>query len=150
MQLSNELALVDLNTMEIEPHPHALNLKCDPPPPYQLPESTLRTSGTLHVPVDALPAAPVPHAVPLFAIFFLRYTPDQDRSTILALNTAEAGARLYANTLNLLAHPQGGIDAAIAIAKHSRCYSIHSNDLTQTCGLVRRAMDVPDAKPHRS
>lgn len=147
--LSDELAPVDLNTMAVTPYPHALNLKSDPPAPYRLPEATLRTSGTLHVPVAALPGPAISHATPLSAIFFLRHTPNQPRSTIRPLHAAEAGARLYANTLNLLAHPAGGIDAAIAIARHSRCYSIDSSDLTQTCALISATMAAPDTTPGR-
>lgn len=139
--LSDELAPVDVARMEVTPYPHALNLKSDPPPPYTLPNTTLRTGHTLHVPVDALPSGALIAPAPLAAIFFVQYTPAQAQSTLRPLSPAEAGARLYANALNLLAHPAGGIDAGIAIATHCRNYGLSSTNLTQTCELIRGAME---------
>lgn len=146
--LSDELAPVDLQRLEVAPYPHALNLKRDPPAPYALPGATLRTAHTLHVPVAALPAAAVTTLVPLTAIFFLRYTPDRAESTLRPASAAEAGARLYANTLNLLAHPGGGIDAGIAIARRCRNYNVDSKDLTRTCELIRDALDESRTVTH--
>lgn len=139
--LSDELAPVNLETMEVTPYPHAVCLKSDPPEPYVLPDATLRTISTLHVPVDALPVAPISHSVPLAAVFFLQYTPEAAASVADTITAAEAGARIYSNTLNLLAHPHGGIDAAIAIARHSRCFNIKSSNLTQTCALIKAVME---------
>jgi hypothetical protein len=139
--LSDELGPVDVRTLKVVPYPHALNLK-EAPPSYPLPPQTVRTSRTLHVPVETLPGGVQSAPTPLAAIFFLFYRPDACSPEIQPVNRAEAGARLFANALNALAHPGDGLDAALEIAANCSCFELTSNDLMETCCIVRRTMEA--------
>jgi hypothetical protein len=136
--LSDELAPIDPLTLLVHPYPHALCLKTRPPGPYPLPEALLRTEKTLHIPVDSLPAAVISQPVPLRALIFLQR--DRTRPVTVPSYTrvspAEAGARLYANTLNALAHPGSGLDAAIRIAGAVPAFNVQAGDLQATCELI--------------
>lgn len=138
--LSDELAPIHLDTLRVHPYPHALCLKADPPEPFGLPEETLRTSYTLHVPVEYLPGALCPQPAPLEAIFFLRYDPAVGDPAVKPISRGEAGARIYSNALNLLAHARYGLDAAVKVANHSRCFELVSSDLQKTCALIKSTL----------
>lgn len=138
---SDELAPVQLETMEVLSYPHALCLKNNPPAPYLLPEETLVTERTMHVPVDGLPAAVVAESLPLKSIIFTKFYPHEHLPSIEKITTAQAGARVYANGLNQLAHPSHGLDAAIEIAQQSHCYDLHTTDLGMTCKLLIEVLD---------
>ena len=133
---SDELGPVNLDTLTVLPYPHSLCLKREPPSPYFLPSDTLRTERTLHVPVESLPCSVVNTPLPLQSILFVQYRPDASPS-ITPISTSDAAVRVYKNGLNQLAHPADGLDAAIQIAQHCRCYELISNDLDSTCELVR-------------
>ena len=133
--LSDELAPIDLSTMCVQAYPRALSLKRHPPA-YPLPEATLETPRTLHVPVEQLPAVSKLESCPLAAAYFVNYRPDADAPRLQPMGAAEAGARLYANALNQLAHPNAGLDAAVQIAKSIPSFSLESADLAETCALV--------------
>lgn len=137
--LSDELAPVDLQTMAVQPYPHALCLKSPPPPPYVLPAATLRTEATLHLPVSALPSTTCDTAVPLGAIFFLAREAEGDTS-MQRVDAAEASARLYANALNNLAHAGEGLDAAIHLSSRIPCFRLQLGTLTQVGTLIRSAL----------
>lgn len=139
--LSDELSPIDLSTMTVFAYPHALCLKTDPPEPYFLPEKVIRTVATIHVPVECLPARVCEVPVPLAAIFFLKYNPDLDEPSLHEISVAEASARLYANALNPLAHPEGGIDAGIAVARKCARFNIASADLAKTVNLVKSTLE---------
>jgi hypothetical protein len=139
--LSDELGPVDLRTLKVVPYPHALNLKRTPPS-YPLPPQTVRTSRTLHVPVETLPGGVQSAPTPLAAIFFLFYRPDVSSPQIQPVNRAEGGARVFANALNALAHPGDGLNAALEIAANCSCFELTSNDLRETCCIVRRTMEA--------
>ena len=139
--LSDELAPIELSTMRVSAYPHALCLKSDPPQPYILPEHVIRTTATVHVPVEYLPAGICETPVPLEAIFFLKYNPDLVEPAIHEISAAEASARIYANALNLLAHPEGGIDAGISVAKNCKNFSVASADLQMTANLIKSTLD---------
>lgn len=81
--LSDELAPVDLDTLEVHPYPRTLALKREPPGTYPLPRRTVVTSRSLHVrgvlgSVVRAPAA-------LGAVVFLQYNPDASGPTIRRL-----------------------------------------------------------------
>ncbi|NOY67643.1 MAG: hypothetical protein GXP13_09600 [Gammaproteobacteria bacterium] len=137
---SDELAPVELDSMKVNVYPHALCLKTEPPSPYTLPKETIYTERTMHVPVDAMPADVVKSALPLSSILFVRYVPGQPPG-LQPVSYAQAGARVYANGLNQLAHPTDGLDAAIEIARHCHCYQLESSDLNETCLLVKEVLD---------
>jgi len=137
---SDELAPIDLSSGRLHGFPHALCLKAEPPTPYPLPGGVLRTSRSLHVPVDLLPSALAPSPLPLDAVVFLRYQPELDRPAIRPVSAAEATARLYVQALNPLAHPGDGIDAALQVVTGARCFGLQSGGLGATCELVVRTL----------
>ncbi len=139
--LSDELAPVDLERMAVSPYPHALCLKSEPPPPYNvLPAQALRTTETLHIPVEFLPAEAVMKPTPLAALFFLHRDASGNGCRIRHISTGEAAARLLANGLNPLAHRGDGLDAAIHIARQAHCYELHVSALTDVSSVVRKAL----------
>ncbi len=138
---SDELAPVELGTMLVQPYPHALCLKTEPPLPYRIPEEVIYTSRTLHVPVEVLPSMVVDRFVALQSILFVRYNPAVQSPSMQSVSTAQAAARVYANGLNQLAHPGDGLDAALQIAQHCKCYALESTDLKATCQLVQDTLD---------
>jgi hypothetical protein len=138
--LSDELGPVDLQTLEVHPYPHALCLKADPPAAYPLPAKVLRTVRTLHISPATLPSGVNTGPLPLAALFFLQYSPAAPTPRVQPLSKAEAGARVFANALNPLAHPGEGLDGAITIASASACFQLTTADLPATCGLVQRTL----------
>lgn len=146
--VSDELLPVDLTSGAVHPYPRSLCLKRPPPAPYTLPRQTLETGGLLYVPTSALKRRPVQTPLPLATIFFLRRSPQKSvGSPLRRLHTAEAGAHLYANSLNALAHPAAGLDGAIRIAAQADCYELELRDIGATVAAIRARLrqgrDVP-------
>ena len=139
--LSDELAPIDLATLQVHAYPHALCLKREPAAPYRLPRGTISTSHTLHVPTDCLPNTPQVNSCPLAAIFFLEYLPAAAEPVIRSITIGEASARLYANALNQLAHPNAGLDAAVYLARNLPSFRLHTAGLSETCQLITSAHD---------
>lgn len=137
--LSDELAPVDLQTLAVQPYPHALCLKSPPPPPYVLPATTLRTEVTLHLPVSDLPSTTCDTAVPLGAIFFLSRE-EASNTFVKRIDAAEASVRLYANALNNLAHSGEGLDAAIHLSSKIPCFRLQLGELTQVGEVIRTVL----------
>ncbi len=134
--LSDELAPIDLERLDVHAYPHALCLKAAPPEPFALPASTLETAWTLHVPASALPGG-VGNTARLDAIFFLESDFSRPAEpAVRPISAAAAGARLLANALNPLAHAADGLDPAIAIAQRVRRFELRSGNLERTCALV--------------
>lgn len=144
--LSDELAPIDLKMMTVQPYPHALCLKSEPPAPYRLPTDTLRTEVTLHVPVAALPAAACDAPIALGAIFFLAREGNSDTS-VQRIDAGEAAARLYANALNNLAHGGQGLDAAIHLTSRVPCFRLQLGELSQASAVIRAALDSGRTQP---
>lgn len=134
--LSDELAPIDPASFDVHPYPHALCLKTPPPDPYPLPENAVRTERTIHIPVTTLPSAAVTQPSPLRALLFLQRDTHVSAPTVAQVSPAEAGARLYANTLNALAHPGSGLDVAIRIAGAVPAFVVNAGDLHATCELI--------------
>jgi hypothetical protein len=147
--LTDELSPVDIRSMRVFPYPHAICLKRQPPDSYPLPPSAMRLERTTHIPACSLPGAAVLEPRPLGAVFLLKYQPDLPAPEVRAIGPAEAGARLYANALNALAHADHGLDAAARIAEHVACFSVSSAGLPSTCRLIRAAFEqaLADAPP---
>jgi hypothetical protein len=133
--LSDELAPIGLARLDVLPYPRALMVKREPPPSHPLPAGTVRTSRGFHVPTAAMPGEVRTRPAPLAAIFFLHHAPGT-RPSVRRITPAEGAARLYANTLNPLAHPGDGIDAAIRVATARPCFELVTSDLGATCALV--------------
>lgn len=138
---SDELAPVQLDTMQILIYPHAVCQKTEAPEPYNLPSNTILTSRTLHVPVESLPCNLVKESLEIASIFFVKYNPETKIPSTKSVSRAEATARVYANGLNQLAHPADGLDAAEAIASHCLCYELNTAKLEDTCELVKTLLD---------
>jgi hypothetical protein len=137
---SDELAPVDLQTLEIYPYPHALCLKGVPPAAYPPPKSTLYTSRSLHIPTVTLPSV-VGHApAPVVAIFFVHYRPEALTPIVQPMSKATAVARLLANALNPLAHAADGLDGAITLGTSVASFDLTAADLTATCALVNATL----------
>ena len=141
LYLSDELGPVDLRTMEVHAYPHALCLKRRPPPWFPLPNATLYTSSTIHVPIDSIPGKIGKASAPLAAIFFLSYCSERLDPDLLPISKAKAGARLYTNALNPLAQPDDGLDAALSISQNVACFELYSGDLSRTCTVIKNAVE---------
>lgn len=139
--LSDELAPVDPDSLKVHPYPHALCLKATPPGPYALPAGIATTERTLHVPTALLPAQVVQQPSGLQALIFLQRDATASVPTFSEVTPAEASARLYANTLNALAHPGHGLDTAIRIASAVPAYNVHAGELQATCELISELVD---------
>jgi hypothetical protein len=138
--LSDELAPIEIETLRVTPYPHALCLKSDPSTPFHLPGATIRTSYTLHVPVEQLPSETVRSSVPLAAAFFISYQPHAAAPAIRAVSHGETTARLYANGLNQLAHGRYGMEAAARIGTGIAGFEMITADLQESAGLLRGTM----------
>jgi hypothetical protein len=134
--MSDELVPIDLKSGLANCYPHAVCLKKEPPAPYSLPEQTLYTEYTMHVPTSALSCKTVVEPVPLKAIFFVRYDPESAQPAVQPISTAAASAHIYHNALNLLAHERYGLDAAIKVASLCETFELITNDLQRSCQLV--------------
>jgi hypothetical protein len=132
--LSDELAPVDLQTLMVEPFPHAICLKSLPPFRSELPQGTLKVNDRFHIPVEALATTTRREALPLAAIVFLRRAAPAVEG-LRTLSTASAATCLMAHVLNGLAHPAYGLDAAIALGRAVPCYEL---DVTDTASAVRQ------------
>jgi len=138
--LSDELAPIDLNSLTVMPYPHALCLKAIPPI-FKLPDDTLYTSHTIHVPINEFCDNNVR---PLKAIFYLEFNAESVKPEIHRVTTAEAAANLYANSLNILAHGENdsGLNVAIKVAGQVNNYKLKSNDLEKTCKEIKLLMNT--------
>jgi hypothetical protein len=139
--LSDELAPINLKTLEVFPYSHALSLKRHPSSPYGLPKEIIQTSRTVHVPVSALPGGSKHVATSLAAIFFVSYRPDLESPSATPIGRTEAAARLFANALNPLAHSGEGLDGVLEITARCSSFELTTNDLGQTCAVIRRTME---------
>ena len=133
--LSDEIAPIALDDLQVHPYPHALCLK-RLPPSYPLPAMTMRLNRTLHVPAHELPAPIVGEPCLLDAIFLLAHDPTATEPSLRRLTAAEAAARLFVHALNALAHSDGGLDAALHVASNARCFALTTAALPETCELV--------------
>ena len=134
--LSDELGPVDLQTLGIHRYPRAVALKTQPPASYPIPPATLQTSRSWHIAAEDLPGGIGTGLTRLTTVFFVQYDAKAREPSVRRLSVAEATGRLYANTLNALAHAGDGLDAAIRITAAITCFELVSADLTATCGLL--------------
>ena len=134
--LSDELAPIELDTLEVLPYPHALCLKRRPPPPYLLPAESLDLGRTIHVPARSLPSLSRLDACALQAVFFVGQDARGREPVLRRVSTAEAAARLYVSTLNALAHEARGLDAVLRVAGRVPCFVLQAGDLQRTCELI--------------
>jgi hypothetical protein len=74
-------------------------------------------------------------------MFFVSYRPGQELPRAIPISRAEAATRLFANALNPLAHPGDGLDGVLQIASRSSSFELITNDLAQTCAVVKHTVE---------
>lgn len=133
---SDELAPIAIAERTVEPFPRALCLKAVPPGRHPLPAAAFRSGRLTYIPTSALPSAPASAPLQLGPIFFVRR--EGEGSTPLSVaSVGEAAARIYAETLNALAHPADGLDGAIEVAASSAgCFMLDTSDLEAAAAAV--------------
>ncbi len=147
--LSDELGPIELSTLRVQPYPHALCLKQPPPAGYDLPAfGAIDLGDTLHVPVNAMPAG-VADACELGAVVFVCHDRSLKSPRWRELSAAEASARMYAQTLNALAHPGQGVDAVVAVATRVPCYALDTADLRSSCELLSDRVSTRASRTRR-
>ncbi len=134
--MSDELAPVNITQCSIFPYRHALCLKSSPPEPFAALPPHLVTDRTLHIPTTQLNTIDTDDPVPLGAMVFLHRNASTQVPCLREISPAEATTRLYGNTLNALAHPDAGLDAAATLAAHAPAYHLKAGDLEATCRLL--------------
>ena len=134
--LSDELAPIALDTLNIQPFPHALNQKKHPPEPYILPEATFKTDRTMHVPVEALPCQVVEKPTPLAAMFYVKYNAEAEVPAIEPISVSEACMHLFANGLNQLQHENKGLATATDIASRVPAYKVETTTNLKKSALI--------------
>lgn len=134
--LSDELAPINLDSMHVSPYPHAVCLKTRPPL-YPLPDATLITERTMHVPVESLPCKAHLQSFPLTKVIIVEYSADNAVPVLSKLSQAEACMNIYTNGLNQLAHDNDGLAAASKIAENCDCYTLAAAKLDETCALIK-------------
>jgi hypothetical protein len=135
--LSDELSPIDADTLCVHAYPRALSLKSLPPASHPLPASGVRhLDDTLHIGAEGISAVSNFAVCPVSSVFFVRYEPQRAVPALRRASSAEAGARLYAMTLNALAHANQGLDVALRLASRMDCFVLESADLSTTCDLL--------------
>lgn len=140
--LSDELAPIHPTRMHVEPYPHALCLKTKPISGPSLPRSTIHTSATMHVPAYELMVHSIERPCQIGALVFIDSYRNGRSMELKAISSAEAGARLYANGLNQLAHIGDGLPAATRIAKSAPSISISGGTVEERSFAIRKLLPV--------
>ena len=136
--LSDELVPINVGQDIAYPYPRAICLKSPPPKPYQLPAETVQCGSVSYVPASTLGSIDIV-PMPIGALFVLDRT--SRARTCEPLTTASAVAHLMANSLNSLAHPGWGVDAAFTLAARVPCFALNSTHLEGACDAVIAAMN---------
>lgn len=138
--VSDELMPLDIETRRVQPYPRALCFKTLPLDAPSLPKRTIDVGRLRYIPIGARARARPHSSLSLRAIFFLERTETGGRPKLEPVAVAEAGARLYANALNALAHPHLGLDAALLIARRARCYRLQLGGRAATVAAVQSVL----------
>lgn len=140
--MSDELAPLDMQTMMVQPFPHALCLKTEPAAPYTFPATVVSTERASHIPASDTNIKLVTQPLPLKAIFFIQHDTESAAPTFRKLPKPEAALRLYTNTLNALAHEKAGLNAATTVVSKTECYELITTDLSASCALIKQCLDT--------
>jgi hypothetical protein len=127
--MSDELAPIDIDRMQVEPYPHAICLKKVAAGMPDLPARTIRTEATMHIPTEAIPSGVRKEPSRFGIVVFLKPADQHTQPTLVEMSNSEAAARFYANGLNQLAHEREGLAAAARLAAAGRCFSLARGDL---------------------
>ena len=127
--MSDELAPVNLDTMQVEAYPHAICLKRVAQFMPALPNETIRSESTLHIPVEAIPGGIERAPTNIDTIVFLQKSDSHVATQLRGMPKSEAAARFYANGLNQLAHEHDGLHAAARMAASGNCFTLTQSNL---------------------
>ena len=129
--LSDELVPVDPATLRAEAYPRAIGLKRVTEGMPALPDSTLHSGSTLHIPIEALAGGIQRTSSSVRAIVFLQNRFGHGGPILSRIPGPEAAARLYANGLNQLAHEHHGLQAAARLAVGAQCFVLTRGRLSE-------------------
>lgn len=144
--LSDELAPIDPEVLEVEPYPHALCLKSVPPSAPALPDSTHDTGATRHISACELRTRPPDQPCPLRLLVFLEGVSSGRDLLVSGIGNAESAARLYANGLNQLAHRGDGLPIASEMAANVPSYRISGGTVEDRARAIRGLFDSTSVK----
>jgi hypothetical protein len=138
---SDELAPIDLQQLTVWAYPRSVFLKTAPPEPHRLPPHAITHHGRHYVPR----ASPTQNAqgseAKLAGLIFLRR--DSERfNGLRRISAASGAARVMANSLNLLAHPSAGLDAAIHLSRTTPCFELDVTDLDLASLAIKSALSA--------
>jgi hypothetical protein len=136
--LSDELAPIDPRTMRVHAFPRALLLKANPSSAYPLPSDAISVGRVTCLPTFSFPCETVTRPLRLKSILFLRSFKERKSPALRPLSKTDATVRLLTNALNPLAHPAGGVDAAIEIVSKATCFELIVGGLGATCDVVTK------------
>ncbi len=139
--LSDELAPVNLDTMTIAPYPHAICLKSIAEGGYPAPPGTIETERTMHIPIEAIPGSIEVRQRRLHNIVFVLTDTELNETSAIEISASEAATRLYANSLNQLAHANDGLAAVSRIARAARCYILHRSQPEKMRRAIRELVN---------
>jgi hypothetical protein len=139
--LSDELAPIDLDTLTVHPYPHALCLKAVPAGRSGLPAGTLAEHGRFHVPARILGTPAHARRRVLAALLLLRCD-NADEMALRSISRGFAAARLMENTLNGLAHPSAGLDAAASLSQRVPTFELHARDTARAVEEIRNLLNI--------
>ncbi|MDJ0656311.1 MAG: hypothetical protein QNJ40_19275 [Xanthomonadales bacterium] len=141
--LSDELAPVSFDeagSPMVMDYPHAICLKSLPEEPFCVPETTLYTGATWHIPVKP-PESRSGFPSRIKKIFFINHRGHSGtEARVTELTASDAAFKLYPNVLNALAHENQGLSMVRRLSESVACYNILSADLEQTSKVVARAI----------
>jgi hypothetical protein len=141
--LSDELAPVDPETLHVYTYPRAIWLRRASPGAGH-PGQKIETAWMLCIPSNQFPNDVVEKPIPLGAVFFVRYSPDSRFPSLRPVSRPTAAAQILARALNPGAHSGNGLDPAIQIAKHVRCFELVTAGLPETCALIGEVLNGTD------
>lgn len=139
--MSDELAPVHPESGIVQSYPHALCLKQRPDFMPELSPRIVDAGRTLHIPLSDIPGPHALSATSLAAIVFI----DKDKTFGPAgraepVGAAEAAARLYANSLNPLAHQRDGLAPVSRIAAAAPAYRLARAELGSMVNAIRQLL----------
>jgi hypothetical protein len=139
--LSDELAPIDLDTLTVHPYPHALCLKAVPSGRSGLPAGTFTEHGRFHVPARALGTLAYSEPRVLAALVFLRCD-GPEAMALRSISAGSAAAHLMENTLNGLAHPSAGLDAAAGLSQRVPSFELQARDTATAVAEIRSLLTI--------
>ena len=139
--LSDEMAPLDPATLAVQPYPHALCLKSEPPPPYGYPDNTVATRRAHHIPTSIASIRLVRQPLKISMVFFTRYSPHNKRPFIRRIEKPEAALRLYPNALNPLAHNKAGLEMVTKVVENTPCYELMTAALDDSVTLIEEVLE---------